>query len=490
MNAISKLAKGGAWLTLASAISKLTSVAVIPILARLLGPQGLGIYNIVFALSQSAQGFSSLGVDIAMQRNGAQHKTIGTESVGRLFGVGLTITCFVSAVTGLGVWLFREPLAKHWLGQPAVTPWLGLAAIVIILQPFGNVPLLFLSSLQEFRAYALRSALSIVFSGVITVLLAWQMGLSGALLGMVLAATVQIIWSYLIVKPVLKVREIRLRYDYFWQELQSILKLGFPYYLGNTLLGSLVGLPLMGLVSQYGGLEQLGYLRVAQSMSALIGFIPNAIAPATISYLSANAIDDNQYLKSVHLRSVGILLLVPTGLVCLILPNLINFLFGAAYQQTVFLSWLSLWISALTGITSVLVQYLVVAGKTVRVAWASLIGVTCLTLVAFLLVPRYGALGFIVAQAVSQTIGFLCVLEPSISGLTKKDISLLVKLMCISGLLFLCSLAISLFPVSYTLLNYSLVVAIIFLTFILLFNMILHGSEKLKVKKILSSLYK
>jgi O-antigen/teichoic acid export membrane protein len=391
MSAISKLAKGGAWLTLASAISKLTSVAVIPILARLLGPQGLGIYNIVFALSQSAQGFSSLGVDVAMQRNGAQHKTIGTESVGRLFGVGLTITCFVSAVTGLGVWLFREPLAKYWLGQPAVTSWLGLAAIVVVLQPFGNIPLLFLSSLQEFRAYALRSSLSVVFSGVLTVLLAWRMGLGGALLGMVLAEAVQIIWSYLIVKPVLNVRGIRLRCDHFWQELQSILKLGFPYYLGNTLLGSLVGLPLMGLVSQYGGLEQLGYLKVAQSMSALIGFIPNAIAPATISYLSASTVDNNQYLKSVHLRSVGILLLVPTGLVCLILPNLINFLFGASYQQATLLSWLSLWVSALTGITSVLVQYLVVAGKTVRVAYASLIGVICLISVAFLLVPHYGA---------------------------------------------------------------------------------------------------
>ena len=434
MSAITKLIKGSAWLTIASVVSKFASFIALPILARLLGPQGLGIYNIVFSLAQSGQGFSGLGVEVALQRNGAQYKTIGTEAVGRLFGVGLILICSVSAMTGLGIWFFREPLAEHWLGQPSITPWLGLTAILITLQPFSNVPLLFLASLQEFRAYALRSSLEIVFSSIITVLLAWKMGLSGALIGMIIAAISRIFWSYLIVKPVLQFREIHLRCDHFWQELQSILKFGFPYYLGNTLLGSLVGLPLMGLVSQYGGLEQLGYLRVAQSMAALIGFIPSAIAPAAISYLSASSVDDKesyQYLKSVHVRGVWILLLVPTGLVCLILPDMINLLFGAAYQQATILSLLSLWISALAGVTSVLIQYLVVAGKTVRVGYSSLLGVTCWVLAAFVLVPRYSALGFLVSQAIGQLVGCLYILNPSLSDLTREDISSLIKLMLI-----------------------------------------------------------
>lgn len=121
MSAISNLIKGGAWLTLANVVSKLASALVLPVLARLLGPEALGIYSIVFSLAQSAQSFSSVGADIAMHRNGAQYKTIGTEAVGRLFGVGLALICLVSAVTGLGIWLFREPLAQHWLGQPNVT---------------------------------------------------------------------------------------------------------------------------------------------------------------------------------------------------------------------------------------------------------------------------------------------------------------------------------------------------------------------------------
>ena len=71
MSAINKLIKGSAWLTIASIISKFASFIALPILARLLGPQGLGIYNIVFSLAQSGQGFSGLGVEVALQRNGA-----------------------------------------------------------------------------------------------------------------------------------------------------------------------------------------------------------------------------------------------------------------------------------------------------------------------------------------------------------------------------------------------------------------------------------
>jgi O-antigen/teichoic acid export membrane protein len=494
MSAIAKLIKGGAWLTLANVVSKLASALVLPVLARLLGPQALGIYSIVFSLAQSAQGFSSLGADVAMHRNGAQYQTIGTEAVGRLFGVGLSLICLVSAVTGLGVWFFRDPLAQHWLGQPEVTPWLGAAALLIVLQPFSNIPLLFLASLQDFRAYALRSSVEMVFASALVVLLAWKFELAGAVLGLVVAKIAQIPWSYFVAKPVLQARGIRLRIDQFLREAQSILKFGFPYYCGNTLLGSLVGLPLMGLVSQYGGLEELGYLRVAQSMAALIGFIPSAIAPAAISYLSASSVDNNQsyqYLKSVHLRGVWALLLVPTSAVCLILPDVINWLFGSAYQQATVLSWLSLWISALAGVVSVLVQYLLVAGKTVRVAWASLLGVIFWILAAFIFVPQYRALGFLIAQSIGQIVGLLVVLRPAIVDFDIKDVFLLANFLTATFLLFIWSLILLLLSLALPLITadypfkYLVMPITILISFTWLFVKGLHPVEKTKIKKLL-----
>lgn len=490
MSAITSLIKGGAWLTLANVVSKLASMLVLPLLARLLGPESLGIYSIVFSLAQSAQGFTSLGADIAMHRNGAQYKTLGTEAVGRLFGVGFSLICLVSAVTGLAVWLFRESLAQHWLGQPNVTLWLGAAAILIVTQPFSNIPLLFLASLQDFRAYALRSSIEMIFTGLLTVILAWQWGLGGSILGLVIAEIIQIPWSYCVAKPVLQVRGIRLRFDKFWTETISIFRFGFPYYFGNTLLGSLIGLPLMGLVSQYGGLQELGYLRVAQSMAALIGFIPSAIAPAAISYLSASYVGDSQSyqaLKSIHLRGIWILLLLPTGAVCLLLPNIINLLFGDAYQQATILAWLSLWTSALAGITAVLVQSLLVAGKTVRVAFASLLGAILGVSVTLILVPEYKGIGFLIGQLSGQMGGLLSTFYPVISDFDSRNLSLLKWLFSISILVFCLSSIPFIFIVS-TEIRYFLCIFITFACSILLFNTSLHSDEKKYLLKVVNTL--
>ena len=409
----------------------MASAAALPLLARLLGPASLGIYSIVFATAQTGQTISTLGAEVVMQRNGAQHKSLGAEAVGRLFGVGISIICVASFVCGALVWFFRAFLADHWLGQPNLARWLGAAALLIVLQPLGWVPLIFLASLQEFRAYALRSALGVVFGSAVTVVLAWKYGVKGAVLGMLAAALAQILWSYVIVRPSLRALSIRLRFDHFWQETRAILRLGFPYYYGNTLIGTVIALPVMGLIGRYGGLSELGYLRVAQSMAAIIGFIPAAIAPAALSYLSASLADDlgaYQRLRIVHLRSVWTILLVLTVPVCLLLPWIIKVLFGAGYAQALRLAWISLWLSVLIGVIAVLVQYLLVLGQTVRIAWICTLSNGAFLGASLFLVPRYHALGFLIAQLIGQIVSLPFVSVRAIADLSSPELRLIRNL--------------------------------------------------------------
>jgi O-antigen/teichoic acid export membrane protein len=303
----------------------------------------------------------------------------------------------------------------YWLGKPELSPWFGAASLLIVLQPLGAIPLLFLASLQEFRAYALRSSLGIILGAAVTVFMAWRRGLDGAIVGMILAAVLQIGLSIVLVRPALRNHAIQLRFDMFWKETRSILRLGFPYYYGNTLLGSLVVLPVMGLVGRYGGLGDLGFLRVAQSLASIIGFIPMAIAPAALSFLSASLAADVKtflHLRLAHLRSVWSLLLILTCLACLVLPHIIRILFGATYADTYRLAWISLWLSLLVGVIAILVQYLVVTGRTGRIAWVCTLGVSSFIVASFILVPRYHALGFLVAQLIGQGVSFPLVLHP------------------------------------------------------------------------------
>ncbi len=206
---ITSLIKSGLWLTLAKVVSKLVTSLTLPILGRLLGPESFGIYTVALSLIQLAQNFSDLGVTVAIQRNGAQYQILGKAATGRLFGVGLALISLVSLALGLAVWIWQAFLVQSWLHELQVAPWLGIAAIVIAIQPFGAVPLLFLAGLQEFRSYALRSSLGLIVGNGIAVVATWQFGLAGAIWGLLLAALLQIVWSYLIVKPVLESKGIR-----------------------------------------------------------------------------------------------------------------------------------------------------------------------------------------------------------------------------------------------------------------------------------------
>lgn len=483
MSTITSLIKSGAWLSLANIISKLTSVVALPILARILGPQSLGIYNIVISLAQTIQNFSGMGIEIALQRNGAKHQKVGSEVIGRLFGVGFTLICSINAAMGIVVWLFRQPLAEHWLTEPRATPWFCVAAILAGLQPLGNVPLLFLVGLQDFRAYALRSSLGSIVGNTITLLSTWQFGLRGALGGLVLSALLQIVWSYLIVKPVLQSKAICLRLDHFWQEARSILKFGVPYYLGTNLLFSLISLPLMGLVSHYDGLEGLGYLRAAQNMGSLVEFIPLAIAPAVISHLSSSSQNEGQhgYLRSVHLRTVWILLLTSSIMICLFLPSLMTWLFGKEYQPAIILAWLLVWTSVLTGLTAVSIQYLVVDNRTSRVGWGSMIGTVCWGLSALALIPRYGALGFSISYVTSSIVELLALIYPAIANFKSEDLLLLRNLTCLSAVLFLWTLIVFLLHLN-NLFTFLLSAPIAMLAIIFVFMYILQADERFKVQ--------
>lgn len=488
MSEIAKLIKSNVWLSVSNILAKLTSALTLPILARLIGPQSLGAYNVVVSLAQTVQGFSGLGIEIALQRNGAKHQTIGSASIGRLFGVSFTLICAISAVMGLGIWYFRQSLANYWLIEPSAASWLGAAGILAGLQPLGNVPLLFLAGLQDFRAYAIRSSLGLIFSNIITIISAWKFGLQGAVYGLLISAILQIFWSYLIIKPVLILHNIRLRLDGFWQETFSILRFGLPFYLGTHLLYSIINLPLMGLVSNHSGLASLGYLRAAQSMAALAGFIPLATAPAVISHLSASANDEDQsrYLKSVHLRIVWILLLLSTTIICLFLPNLIVWLFGTNYQPVVLFAWIFLWASVLTGISAVLIQYLVADGKTIRVGLVSAIAAFFWVMPALITIPRYGVLGFLNSYVFSSIIEVILLGFVAITDFKSEDFLLLRNLAALSIILFLWSSVIFFFHF-YNLATYLLSFIVIAISGLFIFTCILHAPEKIKIKEILRS---
>lgn len=491
MSKLVELFKGGMWLTLAEISAKLTSALSLPVLARVIGPESLGIYSIIFTLILTAKELGGLGVGLSIHRNGAQYKTIGSEAVGRLFSAGFILIFSGSAVLALVVWFLQDAVAQNLLGNAAISPFLLSAAILIVLQPLSEVPLIFLAALHQFRSYATQSSIAAILTNAVPLVAAWKLGLSGAILGLIIASILRIAFSYSIVRPVLKANEIAWRLDSFWRETKLLLEFGLPYYLGNTLLGSIVSLPLLGLVSRYAGLDEVGYIRVATSMAALMGFVPMAIAPAVISHLSANSGESSQskIMKMAHFRVIWSLALVLNGGICLILPQLVGGLYGLTYRPATPLAWIHLWLTMLACVSTSLGQYLLADGKTGKICKSNALGIVSTVVAAYLLVPQYGAMGYLIAQIVGQVLLIAVTIRAGILSRVSKADLLPIRNLCFLTVLVFVWTSVMFYIEVGEVARFSLSLMSVVLILVVVTFFILHASERSAIKKKMVSKY-
>jgi len=476
---LNNLLKSSFWVALSSIVTRLSGLIVLPILARQLDPTGLGLYNLVQNTVQTSDNLSRVGADAAIHRNGAQYQVIGHKAIGRLFGVGACLTIVTAGLIASSLWFYKTEIASIWLGEPRIEPWLGLTAFITIVTAIGNPSWFYMVALQAFRAYSIRTSAIAIFGAIATIILTWQFGLAGALWGLGFTALIQALLGWWLILPILKEKGIYLRFDRFIPEARSILSFGLPFYASNF-LGSFIALPLLGYVSRTGGIEQLGYLRVAQSLSQLVSFLPTAIAPVIISTLSASlAADAAEYrqVKSIHLRTLWLLILLLSTITCFSLEFLIPTLFGTNYREAILLSRLTIWITAMSSISGIFSQYVISAGRTRTIALVQTIALVINVALAIWLIPTYGSTGLLIAQAIAALFTAIAYISPALSDLILEDRHRLSILTALSFILVITTFFMSIF-VKSAIVNLILMLIIINLFLLIPSQFIFSSKEK------------
>jgi O-antigen/teichoic acid export membrane protein len=397
LSRLSHFLKGSILLSLANVLVRLSGILVLVPLARILGSEQLGIYSLMFWVVQNGLMIGRLGVDAAMHRNGAQVYQADPQAAGRLLGVGAVLMSVSFSILAIAVWVWRSPIADRWLGDIHAAKWFGYTAFTLLTEGLGLVLITGLLSLHQFKPHSYITTIGAFVRLLFSPLLAWQYGLSGALLGLALASLLQLIAALYSFWKALQQYQIRLSYQGFLSQSQDILKFGLPFYAGNALIG-LMTLPMMGEVGRIAGVEALGQLRIGQSLSQLVGFLPGAVSPVAISVLSeAHGSEQKEFhkIRSVHLRSNWLLALTLTMLLSLASRPLIFVLFGQSYLVAVPAVIGMSWVAFVTVLAENLNLYTLSAGQTKAIAVGSVVQKIIVIGVAFWLIPTQGVLGFV-----------------------------------------------------------------------------------------------
>ncbi len=481
--------KGSFWVFLGTISVRLSGLIVLPFLARSLNPSGLGIYNLLYNTISTADSLSRMGIDAAMGRNGAQHEKLGKEAIGRLFGVGGALISVVGVLISIFSWLFRNTLANEWLHEAAIEQWMGIISLTIFIASLSIPTWSYLLALQDFRAYSLRTIVVSGLGALAALNLTWKFGLAGAVWSLPFTAFLQFIVGWKITLPALHHYKIKLRFDHFIPESISILKFGLPFYAANF-LSSFVALPLLGYVSKSGGIEQIGYLRVAQSLSQFVSFLPAAIAPVLVSSLSASLVGDSkdhQRLKSLHLRVLWSVILFTSLVISFNLDWIVGLLFGASYQQAIILSRLTIWITAISSLAGMLSQYVLSLGNTRAIAIIQTTSLILMVLIAMILIPQYNSLGLLIAQGVSVFFTLIVYVKPALADMDTSEHKYLWLLTFESATLFVLSFLPSIIR-SSTFINVTLSLVFLVMGLTLTLSGCFTAQERLSAYSLLKNL--
>lgn len=385
-----------------SFIQRTLGMVTTMVLARALGSASFGAYSIVVNTANSAYGFVRLGVDasIHVHTAGGYVDDDGRCKTGELLAAGFLLLLLAGIVGGLGCLVLADWLSENIYGKPELAIWIRVGGIVVFLQCVSQFCYAAMAGLHRFTAYARIMVASAVINVVaITggVLLA---GLIGVVVAMISVQFITVVWLALGVKTGLRIESLQLTLRNFSSRVGQLLKFGFPFYAAG-----LISIPviyyLQGLLVRHAGLEALGYLRVIMALAMIVSFIPTSASAAMVSMFVRTKSKDESALAEKIMRNVKMILLfalIIAAMVTIILPWLIPILFGQEYVAVIGAAGLAMVTAVMTAVVGVIGNALFSAKRVDLIFLTTLMQMTVFYVTGIILIPKYGLIGFLVAE--------------------------------------------------------------------------------------------
>jgi stage V sporulation protein B len=269
----------------AQAINMFLAFVISVILGRYLGAEDLGLYRMVSSVYAIAVLLVAFGLPSALIKYVAEHKR-DQESLNEIVSAGiLTSMLFGAAALPLG-YLLSEPLA-YIFHMPGLS---GLFKILALIFPFaivGQVLLGMFNGLREMKWYAIYNIVQGVMMGSTTIVLIYLgWGVTGAVLGLVLATCVSCIFLVAVSS-----RYFSPAFRGYTRNTRRLLSFGTPIVVTNGI--NIVNYQADTVLTGYFlNAVEVGYYSASINLSRLLWVIPQAISmityPVTSEYWSKN----------------------------------------------------------------------------------------------------------------------------------------------------------------------------------------------------------
>jgi O-antigen/teichoic acid export membrane protein len=408
---VERFARGVFWNVVAIAFGRGTGILSSIVAARLLGREVFGELAIVQATMGTFSFVSAVSMSVTATRHVALYRTLDKARAGRMASLCWIVAFVVGILSTAGVAVFSDGISGTLFKAPQLSGIVCWAAVSILFGSLVGVQNGVLTGLEAFKALALLTMLTGIVNLVLTGVLAWTMGLGGAVLAFLLTQIVNWGANSAFLKRELSQNQIAPCLGGAWDERGVLWKFSLPH-----VLGSLLNMPVSWLCSAFlarqpGGMYQMGLFSAAYRWRELVLFVPSSLSSVSAAmHAERLGSSDHRSVLKVLSASLGLVVLASSGVVVIlwVLSPWILQQYGVEFLTDGVLTMRLILLSALLlGIGVPLSNLVTAAGK----VWASLLGgvfssATLITL-AYSLTPK-GAEGLAWAN-VGWAAAVLCI---------------------------------------------------------------------------------
>ena len=368
------------------------------LLSRVLGPSQLGLFALILNASQTFELLSRAGVDSGLtyaltEQKGKNDLNQEQSLIDTALKVVRITSCFLLAL--LLLWLGPGKGLIPIKLDDNRSLIIVIASLICLAESLSGLPWDILLIKGEVNIVRLRQGLFTPLKLLAALMGAWLGGIAESLICYAVMAGIQAIWLDQRTKNICKIQHGSALQ---WNQVKKLVGDGLGLYTNNV-LSAMVFLPLLANIANISGLQSIGYLRAGQIIVQIFTLIPGALAP--VLFIKYRTSETNE--KKNIIAEQSLLLIWWFGLATLlgyilIDKQIINFLFGSQYLNSLQPTRMLIYITVLESVGQIL-HTSVLANRQIRLFLYVQNSALALSAVSgWYFIPKIGLDGFILAK--------------------------------------------------------------------------------------------
>lgn len=316
------------WAILGSFVSKGINFAAIAWIARVLGPEMFGEYNVIQTTVGMFGTVSGLGLGLAATKLIAEFRDRDIIKVGRIISTLYLLSFLISFVVAVIFFSTAGLISNSLLNNDKLTLLLQITSVIVIFDAIAGVQNGVLTGFEAFKEMTFINVIVGVISAPLLVIGAVYYGLTGLTVMLLVSRLINVVANRIYLDKKFKTHSIQVRPQINKDVLKSIFDIGIPSFLSGLSTSPVNWITTSIFVNQRLGYQSLGTYNTANQLRTLVLLLPDSAGKVTMPQL-ANAYGNQDIIRFKKTVIVTFL----WNLTLSVLPAVVLFLFGGLFQN-------------------------------------------------------------------------------------------------------------------------------------------------------------